>query len=181
RGRIPTGFLTGRRFRRLLAEVLPVRRIEETKTPLVIATTDVTHAAVRVHREGDLVEVVCASCAYPGLFCTVPLDGSQLWDGGLVDKAPLFALAEGRELDALLVSYLPSRIRAKPASRTLGYLGAMGRAMAAARHQGFEWQARLCEAQGIPVYVVAPDLPAVGPRRLHRAREVIGLATAAAA
>ena len=181
RGRIPTGILAGRRFRRLLAEVLPVRRIEETKVPLVIATTDVTHAAVRIHREGDLVEAVCASCAYPGLFAPVPLDGAHLWDGGLVDKAPLCALCEGRELDALLVHYLPSRARNRPASRPLGYLGAMGRALTAARHQGFEWQARLCEARGIPVYVVAPDLPAVGPRRLHRAREVIGLATAAAA
>lgn len=181
RGRIPTGLLLGRRFRRLLSEVLPVARIEETQTPLVIATTDVTHAELRVHTEGDLVEAVCASCAYPGLFCTVRLGDSQLWDGGLVDKAPLWALAEGRELDALLVHYLPSRVRLQKAARPLGYLGAMGRAMAAARHKGFEWQARLCEAVGLPVYVIAPQLPALGPRRLRRGREVIGIATAASA
>lgn len=178
RGRIPTGILTGRRFRRLLAEVLPVDRIEATKTPLVIATTDVTHASLRIHDEGDLVEAVCASCAYPGLFCTVPMGGAHLWDGGLVDKAPLRALAERHELDALLVHYLPSRTRLERAPRRLGYLGAMGRAMAAARHQGFVWQAQLCEAEGLPVYVVSPDLPAVSPRRLQRGREVIGLATA---
>lgn len=181
RGRIPTGLLAGRRFRRLLAEVLPVDRIEDTPTPLVIATTDVTHAELRVHTEGDLVEVICASCAYPGLFCTVNHGGAELWDGGLVDKAPLWALAEGRELDALVVHYLPSRVRSQRPTRPLGYLGAMGRAMAAARHQGFEWQARLCEAKGIPVYVIAPELPALSPRRLQRGREVIGLATAAGA
>lgn len=181
RGRIPTGILTGRRFRKLLAEVLPVDRIEATETPLVIATTDVTNAAIRVHREGDLVEAICASCAYPGLFCTVPLDGAHLWDGGLVDKAPLRALAEGRGLDVLLVHYLPSRIRAERSARPFGYLGAMGRAMAAARHQGFVWQAELCEAEGLPVYVIAPELPALGPGRLRMGREVIAQATALAA
>lgn len=181
RGRIPTGILAGRRFRRLLSEVLPVKRIEETKAPLIIATTDVTHASVRIHAEGDLVDAVCASCAYPGLFCTVNSKGSQLWDGGLVDKAPLRALAERFELDALLVHYLPSRSRLERPAGMVGYLGAMGRALAAARHQGFVWQAQLCEAEGLPVYVIAPELPPVSPARLERGREVIGLASAWAA
>src|SRR5690606_18385962 len=32
RGRIPTGFLAGRRFRKLLEQTLPMRRIEEAST-----------------------------------------------------------------------------------------------------------------------------------------------------
>jgi len=181
RGRIPTGILAGRRLRKLLSEVLPVRRIEETQTPLVIATTDVTNAALRIHAEGDLIEAVCASCAYPGLFGTVSSQGAQLWDGGLVEKAPLRALAERHALDALLVHDLPSRSRRERPARPVGCVGAIGRALAAARHQGFVWQAQLCEAEGLPVYVVSPELPEISPSCLHRGREVIGLASAWAA
>lgn len=182
RGRGFTGLLAGARFRRLLAEALPVRRIEETKTPLVIVTTDIGRAAPRIHTEGPLAELIHASCAYPGLFRAVPFASSQLWDGGLVDKAPLVALADRLELDALLVHYLPSRGREVSAEmRWHGYLQAMARALVAVRHENFELQARLCEARGIPVYVVAPKLPRLSPARLHRGRDAIAAATAQAA
>lgn len=185
RGRGFTGLLAGLRFRRLLEAALPVQRIEDTKAKLVIVTTDVTAAAPRVHVEGPIAEVVHASCAYPGLFRAVPFSKAQLWDGGLVDKAPLLALAERTELDALVVHYLPSHARAAteaaPQDRWHGYLRAMARSLVAVRHGNYELQARLCEARGLPVYVISPHLPRLGPGRIDRGRDVIATATAAAA
>jgi NTE family protein len=174
RGRIPTGFLSGRRFRKLLRQALPVERNEATATPLVLVTTDVTHARRQVHVEGDLVEAIFASCAYPGLFRPVGQGAARLWDGGLIDKAPLQALVEQVEVDALLVHYLPSRSRVDLPRREPGYLGALGRAMAAGRHHAFELQGQLCEAMGLPVYVVAPTVEAVSPGKLGKGRDVIG-------
>ena len=185
RGRGFTGLLAGLRFRRLLDAALPVQRIEETKKKLVIVTTDITAAAPRVHTEGPLAEVVHASCAYPGLFRAVPFSKAQLWDGGLVDKAPILALAERTEVDAILVHYLPGSARkateGPPSDRWHGYVQAMARGLLAVRHCNYELQAKLCEARGVPVYVVTPELPRLSPRRLNEGRDVIASATAAAA
>lgn len=182
RGRGFTGFLAGRRFRTLLEKNLPIERIEEAAVPLVLVTTDISAASSRIHTEGNLAEVIHASCAYPGLFRSVPVEDAQLWDGGLVDKAPLVALAERVELDALLVHYLPSADRepvmASGTSAWHGYTKALARGMVAVRHENFELQARLCEARGLPVYVVQPQLPRLGPSRLSMGRNVIATAAA---
>ncbi len=183
RGRGFTGLLAGLRFRNLLDDALPVKRIEETKHKLVLVTTDITAAAPRVHEDGPLAEVIHASCAYPGLFQSVSFSRAQLWDGGLVDKAPLLALADRADVDALLVHYLPSRGRAEvesPKEKWHGYVNAMARGLLAVRHENFELQARLCEARGLPVYVVSPELPRLGPAKLHEGRNVIAAAAAAA-
>ncbi len=182
RGRGITGLLAGARFRKLLEDKLPVRTFEELRTPLVIVTADVSAASPRVHVEGPLSVAVHASCAYPGLFRTVPVDGAQLWDGGLVDKAPLVALAERVPLDALLVHYLPSESRAAPPpKRPHGYLSAMAQALGAVRHEHYLLQARLLEARGTPVYELSPELPKVEPKRLAAGKDALARAAAHAA
>jgi NTE family protein len=170
RGRGATGLLRGRRFRELLEKHLRVRTIEACASPLVIVTSDVTSASPRVHDRGPLAAAVHASCAYPGLFQTVEDDLSQLWDGGLVDKAPLVALADrARDLEALLVMYLPSDTKAAAASRPRrhGYVGGLAQGLATVRHEHYVLQAKLCEARGLPVYELSPTLTALGPTRLH--------------
>lgn len=169
RGKGITGLLGGRAFRKLLDAALPVATIEACPAPLVIVTADITSAVPRIHDRGPLAEAIHASCAYPGLFRTVLTGGAQLWDGGLVDKAPLLALTDRVELDALLVHYLPSESRtAPPAPRHHGYVSAMGQALGAIRHEHYVLQAKLCEARGIPVYELSPELTRLGPRLLSR-------------
>ncbi len=181
RGRGVTGLLAGGRFRRLLDETLPIRRFEEARRPLVIVTTDITNGRARVHDTGALAEAVHASCAYPGLFRAVRSDGAALWDGGLVDKAPLLTLAERVRVDALLVHYLPSASVGETAdgeAASAGYVRAMGRGMGALRRDHFELQARLCEARGLPVHVVSPTLPRVSPKRLSAGADALAAARA---
>ncbi|MBK6514220.1 MAG: patatin-like phospholipase family protein [Polyangiaceae bacterium] len=169
-GRGATGLLAGERFRALLHRHLPVRDFEACAKPLVIVTSDISGAAPRVHDRGPLAVAVHASCAYPGLFRTVEEGGAQLWDGGLIDKAPLVALADRVErLEALLVMYLPSdtKEKARAAPRRHGFLGGLNQGLAAVRHEHYVLQARLCEARGIPVYELSPALPQLGPNRLE--------------
>ncbi len=174
RGRGMTGLLRGDRFRRLLSSRLPAR-FEDLRDPLVVVTSDITNAASRVHTAGALAPAIHASCAYPGLFRTVDDDGAQSWDGGLIDKAPIAALIEHADVDAILVHYLPSETKHDATARPkrVGYLGGMMRGLAAVRHEHYVLQAKLAEARGIPVYELSPVLPKLGPNRLGQGPAVL--------
>lgn len=175
-----TGILRGERFRALLEQTLPVAAIEDCAKPLVVVTSDLTRAEPRVHARGPLAEAVHASCAYPGLFRAVEVDGSQLWDGGLIDKAPIVALLDAvPALDAVLVVYLPSDTKARAAAspRRHHYVSGLMQGLAAVRHEHYVLQARLAEARGVAVHELSPALPAVGPGKLEVGPRALAEAT----
>lgn len=170
RGHGFTGLLKGERFRRQLEEHLPVRTFEELKYPLLLVAANLSEGTHDVFTSGELAPRVHATCAYPGLFRAVPIDTHYYWDGGLVDKAPALALSQsaiGKELDALLVHYLPSRTR-KVLGGPLVYAQGLATASAALRHDHFRLQLTLLEARKVPVYVVTSNLPPVTPTTLER-------------
>jgi NTE family protein len=163
------GLLAGRRFRALLASTLPVQRFEECPTPLLLVAADVRHAESVSLTRGELAPAVHATCAYPGLFRPVELDGGLLWDGGLVDKAPALALSRHLPgaLDALLVHFLPTRGEAAPGG-PFGYARGMAAGVAALRRAHLELQLALLSAEGLDVYLVVSELPAVSVRQLSQ-------------
>jgi NTE family protein len=170
RGHGFTGLLKGALFRKLLEEHLPVRTFEELPHPLLLVAANLTEGTHEVFTSGELAPRVHATCAYPGLFRAVPIDTSHYWDGGLVDKAPALALSEsaiGKELDAILVHYLPSRTR-KVLGGPLVYAQGLATASAALRHDHFRLQLTILEARKVPVYVVTSNLPPVTPSTLER-------------
>lgn len=165
-----TGLLKGNRFRKLIEEALPVRTFEQCETPLLLVATNLSDGSRAVFDKGELAPRIHATCAYPGLFRAVKLDGKLFWDGGLVDKAPAQALAEsslGRDLDAILVHYLPSRTRGV-VSGALAYAQGMSAAMAAVRREHFRLQLGLLERLNVPTYVVVSNLPPVSPGAMER-------------
>jgi NTE family protein len=99
------------------------------------------------------------------------MDGKLYWDGGLVDKAPALALAEsaaGKDLDALLVHYLPSRAQ-EELGGPFAYARGMTSAMGALRHDHFRLQLNVLKGRGRPtVYVVVSNLPPVSPSTMER-------------
>ena len=161
------GLLAGRRLRALLESTLPVKRFEECPTPLLLVAADVRHARSVPLTTGALAPAVHATCAYPGLFRPVELGGAILWDGGLVDKAPALALSRHcpGALDALLVHFLPTRGEAALGG-PFAYARGMAAAGAALRRAHLELQLALLDAQGLDVYLVVSELPAVSPARL---------------
>jgi NTE family protein len=177
-----TGLLKGERFRALLKSSLPVDTFEACPKPLVLAATNLSRARTEIFSSGDLVGPVHATCAYPGLFRAVRLHDDLFWDGGIIDKAPLVALAEseaGQNLDAFLVHWLPSRPREKLAG-AFAYAQGMGVGLDAGRREHFALQLKVLQARGIPVYVVASHLPAVSPSKLGRGRQALEAARASA-
>lgn len=86
---IPKGGIFGTKgFRQFLASVLRHKRIEELKIPLTIVATDLDHGCSKYFQEGDLVDVITASCSIPVLFKPVEIEGTYYVDGGLFKNLP---------------------------------------------------------------------------------------------
>jgi len=165
-----TGLLKGERFRKLLDQTLPVQGFEELPHPLLLVSANLTQGTHEVFTKGELAPRVHATCAYPGLFRAVRVGRDLYWDGGMVDKAPALAMREsafGKELDAILVHYLPSRTR-KMLGGPMAYAQGIAAGSAALRHDHFRLQLSLLKERGFPVYVVVSNLPPVSPSQMER-------------
>ncbi|MDP1828544.1 MAG: patatin-like phospholipase family protein [Archangium sp.] len=175
RGSRPSGLLKGERFVELLRQFLPVHDFEALATPLVLVATNLSTQAPEVMQTGELASAVHATCAYPGLFRAVRRQDHLLWDGGIVDKAPALALWEsrGKQLDVLLVHFLPSRDGAKEPSGALAYASGMANGFAAIRKDHFRLQLALLEARGVEVHVVTSRLPGVSPNEMHKGPDAV--------
>lgn len=76
-------------LRRLLAEHLPVARIEELPVPFQCVAACIERAAEHWFTTGPLAEAVLASCAVPGLLAPVRVGDEHFLDGGLVNSIPV--------------------------------------------------------------------------------------------
>lgn len=89
------GFCSNDRMDRFLTRVVRhVKTFEELKKPLAVAATDFTTGDPVVFRSGPLVDAIRASCAYPGMFLPVQLNGRLLVDGMLSNAVPTQPLRE---------------------------------------------------------------------------------------
>ncbi len=88
------GLASNERMIGFLRRVLKVYTFEELKIPLAVAATDFTTGDPVVFRSGPLLDPVRASCAYPGMFLPVKIDGRLLIDGLLAHSVPSVPLRE---------------------------------------------------------------------------------------
>jgi len=82
------GFATNLRMISFLNKVLKVKTFEELKIPLAVTATDFASGEGVVFRSGPLADPVRASCAYPGVFLPVTVNGRLLVDGMLAHSLP---------------------------------------------------------------------------------------------
>jgi NTE family protein len=76
-------------LRQLLAEHLPVERIEDLAVPFQCVAASVERAAEHWFDSGSLSDAVMASCAVPGLLAPVRVGDEHFLDGGLVNSIPI--------------------------------------------------------------------------------------------
>jgi NTE family protein len=76
-------------LRRMLEELLPVRRIEDLVVPFQCVAASVERAAAHWFSHGPIVPAVLASTAVPGLLPPVSIGGEHFFDGGLVHSIPV--------------------------------------------------------------------------------------------
>jgi NTE family protein len=88
------GFASNSRMIGFLNRVLKVKSFEELRIPLAVTATDFSTGEGVVFSSGPLVEPVRASCAYPGMFLPVKIDGKLLVDGMLAHAVPTVPLRQ---------------------------------------------------------------------------------------
>jgi NTE family protein len=77
-----------------LRNILRCKTFEELRIPLAVAATDIITGEPAIFTKGDLVDPVRASCAYPGMFQPVRIDGRLLVDGLLAHSVPSMPLRD---------------------------------------------------------------------------------------
>jgi NTE family protein len=88
------GFATTDRMVSFLKQTLKVQTFEEMRIPLGVTATDFNTGKGTVFTSGPIIDPVRASCAYPGMFLPVEIQGSWLVDGMLSYPVPSRPLRE---------------------------------------------------------------------------------------
>lgn len=89
---IPTSGLTdGNKLVAFMAELLPTRDFKDLNLPLAVTATDINTGEAVLIKQGDLLEALRASLAFPGIFPPVLFGKRFLVDGGLCNPIPIEA------------------------------------------------------------------------------------------
>jgi NTE family protein len=95
------GPIKGERLEAFVAKHVPVPTIEQLKIPFAAVATDLNRGQRVVLDRGPLARAIRASCAIPGVFQPVELQGRTLVDGGAVDNLPV-AVAREKGADVVI-------------------------------------------------------------------------------
>src|SRR2546429_8929329 len=82
------GLASNQRLENLIERVFDSRQFEDLRIPLAVVATDLTSGEPVGFTQGNLVDAIRASCAFPGLFEPVEIGTRCLADGGLVAPVP---------------------------------------------------------------------------------------------
>jgi NTE family protein len=94
------GLASNHRLGDLIEHVFEARQFEELQIPLAVVATDLNTGEPVSLTEGNLIDAIRASCAFPGLFEPVEIGTRCLADGALVAPVPTRA---ARDLGASFV------------------------------------------------------------------------------
>jgi NTE family protein len=113
-----THFLSTRPLQRLIDENLGVDRFEDLVVPFQCVAAHIESSKARWFSAGPITPAILASCAVPGMYRPVEIDGQHFLDGGLVHSIPVGrALAMGAtEIFVLQVGRVeqPLQVPTKP-------------------------------------------------------------------
>src|ERR1700681_3402329 len=109
------GLASNQKLEHYPRKYLGVSTFEELKIPLVLAATDLGTGEPVYFTSGPLGPALRASCAYPGMFVPVELDGRILVDGFLAAPVPVDALRK-MGADVVIAVFLEAANNRKPTS-----------------------------------------------------------------
>jgi len=88
------GLFSNDKMALFLSKFLRCKTFEDLRIPLAVTATDIVTGEAVVFTSGNLVDPVRASCAYPGMFLPVNIDGRLLVDGLLAHGVPAAPLRD---------------------------------------------------------------------------------------
>jgi NTE family protein len=166
-----TGYLKGEGFAGLLDQI-PLRRIEDSPVPLLVAATNLTRRRQELFTEGNLVRTLQASGAVPMLFKPVEIGGSLYVDGGVVTKAPLVGLADLLKPEKIIVHLIPSADMTGEGGdflkRPYTPWHIQHLTFSICRREAYKREQTLLRERGVQIQEVVADPPPVGPGSLAK-------------
>jgi NTE family protein len=110
------GLASNQKLEEFMARFNAAKRFEDLRIPMAIVATDLGAGNTVYFTQGDLGTAVRASCAYPGLFVPINLNGRLLVDGFLTEPVPVDG-ARRMGAEIVVAVNLSSRVvEAKPKS-----------------------------------------------------------------
>jgi NTE family protein len=109
------GLASNQKLEHYPRKYLGVSTFEELKIPLAIAASDLGTGEPVYFTRGQLGPALRASCAYPGMFVPVELEGRMLVDGFLAAPVPVNALRV-MGADIVIAVFLEAASNRKPSS-----------------------------------------------------------------
>jgi len=102
------GFCSNERLGAFITRTCPCKDFSELRIPLAVVATELISGQPAIFRKGCVSDAVRASCAYPGMFTPVELNGVLHVDGMLSYEVPTTPLKE-MGIDCVLGVHLQSR------------------------------------------------------------------------
>jgi len=165
------GFCSNDRMGTFFARVLKSTTFEELKIPLAVIATDFQTGDPITFRKGPLVGPIRASCAYPGMFLPVEIDGHSYVDGMLAYAVPTTPLRQ-MGAERVLAIYLSGHWMDRRAPRHL--FEVIGQCFSIA-------QDKMCELWKKDAdRVLEPDVSGFSYNDFERAEELIAIGENAA-
>jgi len=130
------GLASNQKLEHYPRKYLGVSTFEDLKIPLVIAATDLGTGEPAYFSRGPLGPALRASCAYPGMFVPVELEGHTYVDGFLAAPVPVEAVRR-MGADIVIAVFLEAANNRKPTS----IVDVIGLSFAILqRHADLEWR-----------------------------------------
>ena len=165
------GLASNSRLADLIERVFNSRQFEDLRIPLAVVATDLTSGEPVVFTQGNLVDAIRASCAFPGLFEPVEIGTRCLADGGLVAPVPTRAV---RNLGAAPVIGISVGMQDGHRGAPTNIFQVVSRAVSAAQKHQLEVWERYADL------VLRPDVQFLAWDDFDRAEEAIEAGAVAA-
>ena len=164
------GLATNDRLGELVHRWFQATTFEELLIPSAVVSTDLGTGEAFVFTRGEVAEAIRASCAFPGLFEPVHLDGRCLADGGLVAPVPTLA---ARALGARCVLGVSVGFNHWSGAAPSNLFQVVCRAVSIAqKHQTASWNSS-------SDFLLEPDVRGIDWGDFHRADDAIAAGAAA--
>jgi len=158
------GLASNHRLADLIERVFESRRFEDLRIPMAVVATNLNTGEPVVFSEGNMVDPIRASCAFPGIFEPVEIGTRWLVDGGLTAPVPTRA---ARELGAAHVIGVSVGMQDGHTGKPSNVFQVVARAVCAAQKHQLELWERHADL------VIRPDVTGLSWDDFDRADEAI--------
>jgi NTE family protein len=158
------GLASNHRLADLIERVFVSQTFENLKIPMAVVATNLNSGEAVVFTEGNMVDPIRASCAFPGIFEPVEIGTRWLVDGGLIAPVPTQAARNMGAKYVIGVSVgMPEGDRGKPTN----IFQVVSRAVCAVQKHQLEIWERHADL------IIRPDVHSLAWDDFHRADEAI--------